>query len=72
LPTCLRQKKPDLVPKQPDSTHKAYTYKTCMTKQKIDIKTGQKNQCNTNPVLRTGPPREITTGRETLSKTCPL
>jgi len=36
LPTCLPQKKRD-------SSHKAYTYKTCITKHTIDSKTRQKH-----------------------------
>jgi len=38
LLTCLHQKTPDL-----DSSHKAYTYKKCITKYEKDIKTRQKN-----------------------------
>jgi len=53
LPTCLHQKKPDLVPiKKPDSSFEALTHKTCTTTHKIDIKTRQKRRYNTSPILR--------------------
>ena len=38
LPTCLQQKKLDLVPKNPDSSFNTDTHKTCVIKHKIDIK----------------------------------
>ena len=52
LPTCLHQKKPDLVPKNPDSGFETCTHKTCTTTHKIDIKTRQKHRYNTNPIVR--------------------
>ena len=33
LPTCLHEKKLDLVPKKPDSSFEAYIHKTCTTTQ---------------------------------------
>ena len=53
LPTCLHQKKPDLVPKEPDSSFEAYTHQTCTTTHKKDIKTRQKHRYNTSPIFRT-------------------
>jgi len=52
LPTCLYQKKPDLVPKKPGGSFEAYTHKTCTTTHKIDIKTSQKHRYNTSPIFR--------------------
>ena len=52
LPTCLHQKKPDLVPKKPDSSFKALIHKICITKHKTDLKTRQKHRYNTIPLFR--------------------
>ena len=52
LPTCLHQRKPDLVPKKPDSSFEAYTHETCTTTHKIDIETRQKHRYNTSPIFR--------------------
>jgi len=41
LPTCLHQKKTDLVQKKADSSFEVYTIKTCTNTHKIDIKTGK-------------------------------
>ena len=55
LPTCLHQKKPDLVPKsqkKPDSSFDANTHKTCTTTNKIDIKTRRNHRYYTSPIFR--------------------
>jgi len=52
LPTCLHEKKPDLVPEKSDSSFEAYTNKTCTTARKINLKTGQKHRYNTSPIFR--------------------
>jgi len=56
LPTCLYQKKSDLVSKMPDdSSFKAYYYtlnKISITNHKKDIKTCQKHQYNTIQLFR--------------------
>ena len=52
LPTCLHQKKTDLVPKKPNSNFEAYAHKTCTTTHKIDIKTRQKHRYNTSLIFR--------------------
>ena len=52
LPTCLHQKKPDLVQKMPNSSFKTYTHKTRITKHKIDINTRQKHRYNTISIFR--------------------
>jgi len=43
LPICLHQRKPELVPKKPDSRFEAYIHKTWTTTQQIDIKARQKH-----------------------------
>ena len=55
LPTCLHQKKTDLVPisqKKPSSRFEAYAHKICTTTHKIDIKTQQNHRYNTSPIFR--------------------
>jgi len=47
LPTCFYQKKPDLVPKNPDTSFKALIHKLCITKHKTDVKTRPKHRYNT-------------------------
>ena len=51
LPTCLHQKKPDLLPKKQDSSFKAYTHKACTTTHKTDIKARQKHRYITSPIF---------------------
>ena len=52
LPNCLHHKKPNLVPKKPDSCRKTYAHETCVTKHKIDIKTRRKHRDNTISIFR--------------------
>ena len=52
LPTCLHQKKPDLVPKKTDSSFEAYAHETCTTTHKIVIETRQKYRNNASPIFR--------------------